>query len=165
MSYQPARRLTAVFKKDKIKQTKLVGFMFKISTRTQYGLRLMIYLARHKKRICPLEEIAKQEKLPFNYLEKIIGRLKKDGLVKARKGSRGGYFLARKADRITLKEVVFSLEPRKYLVRCADEQGRKYCSLEKKCLAKKFWQKIQQSLEESLSSITLADLLPQKYED
>ncbi len=136
--------------------------MFNISTKSQYGLRAMVYLARRYKNICPLEEISKKENISFDYLEKIISRLKKAGLIEAKKGSRGGYFLARHPSKIRIKEIILALENKKSLVKCIAKDKHYYCSLEKRCLTKNFWQKIQKSIEQTLDSVTLADLICQK---
>jgi len=129
--------------------------MLKISTKSQYGLRAMVYLARCKKTVCPLKAISKEERISFDYLEKILSRLEKAGLVKAKKGAQGGYFLSKKPSGIKIREIISALEGNKGLVKCI---GLK-CPLEKKCLAKSFWYKIQKTLDTALNSITLADLI------
>jgi Rrf2 family transcriptional regulator, cysteine metabolism repressor len=133
--------------------------MFKVSTRSRYGLRVMVYLARSKNEISCLREIAFKEKLSFVYLEKIVSRLKKAGLVKSQKGSQGGYFLALKPNQIKISQIIFALEDKKQLVDCVAQNKKEHCFLEKKCLAKVFWQRIQKSIENTLNSTTLADLI------
>ncbi|MFH1582469.1 MAG: Rrf2 family transcriptional regulator [bacterium] len=135
--------------------------MFKISTKSQYGLRAMIYLARCKKKICPLKDISKGEEISFDYLEKIISKLEKSGLVKAKKGSQGGYYLSKKPSRIKIGEIIYSLEGDKQLVKCISYGNLKkiVCSREKGCYAKLLWEKVHDSLKKTLNSITLADLI------
>jgi len=131
--------------------------MLKISTKSQYGLRAMVYLAKCKKDICPLKLISKEEGISFDYLEKILSRLEKNGLVMAKKGVQGGYFLAKKPSKIRISEIISSLEDSRGLVRCTVKG--KSCPMARKCLAKSFWFKIQKTLDSALSSITLADLI------
>lgn len=131
--------------------------MLKISTKSQYGLRAMVYLAKHKKIICPIKTISKDEGISFDYLEKIISKLEKKGLVFAKKGVLGGYYLGRAPSKIRIGEIVTALEGRTTLVKCLP--GGCYCPREKKCLAKSFWIKIQKTLDFALNSITLADLI------
>lgn len=147
--------MTKGFEKNKIKPTNLVGFIMKISKKTQYGLRAMIYLARQKHKICSLREIAKKEKIPFDYLEKIILKLRKSGLVKAKKGTEGGYFLAKKPEKIKIGQIINALEGQTLLVSCL----KYFCPMEKKCLAKNFWRKLSKSLISSLNSESLANLI------
>jgi len=135
--------------------------MIKISTKFQYGLRAMVYLARFQDKICPLRVISKKEGISFDYLEKIILKLEKTGLIKAKKGSQGGYFLGREPSKIKIGEIIRTLEGNTGLVKCiATGKERKYhCPRERKCLTKNFWKKIQDSLNSALDSITLADLI------
>ena len=131
--------------------------MLKISTKSQYGLRAMVYLAKCKRAVCPLKSISKEERISFDYLEKILSKLEKAVLVKAKKGVQGGYFLAKKPSKIRISEIICALEGNRGLVRCT-AKGRR-CPMEKKCLAKSFWLKIQKTLDTALNSITLADLV------
>jgi Rrf2 family protein len=131
----------------------------RISTKSQYGLRAIVFLARSKEKICPLRVISKKEGLSFDYLEKIIAKLEKAGLVKSKKGSQGGYFLAKKPERIKIGKIILALEGKGGLVKCIAKERRYRCPLERKCLTKGLWQKIQSSIEKTLNSITLADLI------
>ncbi len=131
--------------------------MLRISTKSQYGLRAMVYLAKYKEKICPLKEISQKEEISFDYLEKIISKLEKAGLIKAKKGPQGGYFLAKPPEKIKIGEIIRPLEGEKGLVKCM--AGGYRCPMEKKCLSKKFWGRIQNVLNSVLDSITLADLI------
>jgi len=135
--------------------------MFKISTKSQYGLRAMVYLARFQDKICPLRVISKKEGISFDYLEKIILKLEKTGLIKAKKGSQGGYFLGREPSKIKIGEIIRTLEGNAGLVKCITlgKGGKYHCPKERECLTKNFWKKIQDSLNSALNSITLADLI------
>ena len=96
----------------KIKPTKFVGFYMKISKKSQYGLRAMVYLASLclKKKPCPLKEVSKVEGIPFDFLEKIFSELQQEGLIKSRKEARGGYFLAKSPRKISVREILVVLE-------------------------------------------------------
>jgi len=136
----------------------------KISTKSQYGLRAMVYLAKvfKKNKVFPLREIAKKEGISFDYLEKIISKLEKTGLLRAKKGVQGGYFLAKSPSKIRLGEIIRALEGEVSLVKCIAKNERYICPREKKCLAKNFWKKVQDSLNSVLNSLTLADLIKRK---
>ncbi len=71
------------------------------STKAEYGVRVMVELARRAGgEPVPLAEIAAHDGLPLAYLEHLVARLRKAGLVDSRRGSRGGYMLARDAHEI-----------------------------------------------------------------
>ena len=77
------------------------------STKAEYGVRVMVELARRAgEDPIPLAEIAAHDGLPLAYLEHLVARLRKAGLVDSRRGSRGGYLLARSPTEITMAEVV-----------------------------------------------------------
>jgi Rrf2 family protein len=126
----------------------------KISTKSQYGLRAMIYLAKHykKKDFYSLKEIAKKEGIPFDYLEKIMEKLREKGLLKTKKGIGGGYSLAFPPKKITLAEIVGALEEIKPLD-CF------LCPKMKTCQAKEAWGEFHASINETLRSINLEDLI------
>src|SRR5438045_9726248 len=81
------------------------------STKAEYGVRVMVELAKHAgEEPVPLAEIAAKDRLPLAYLEHLVARLRKAGLVDSRRGSRGGYLLARSPVDITMAEIVEALE-------------------------------------------------------
>jgi Rrf2 family protein len=125
----------------------------KISSKTRYGLRAMAYLAKSfkDKKFCSLKEISQAEQIPFDYLEKILAQLKKKKLIKTKKGSRGGYILAKRPQKIYLNEIVAALEDMEP-VKCS------LCQRKKICLTKNFWEGFQESIQEFLSSVNLKDL-------
>jgi len=126
----------------------------RVSKKAQYGLRAMVYLAKHssKNRVCPIKEISEKEKIPFDFLEKIISELEETGLVEAKKGVQGGYFLTKEPKKITAGEIVRALEST-VPVSCAG------CQMARVCSAKNLWQEVKNSLDSTLDLTTLADLI------
>lgn len=130
----------------------------KISTKSRYGLRAMFYLAKSGK-ICSAKEIARKEKIPFDFLEKIFSKLQKEGLIKSKRGIKGGYFLAKTPKRITVGEILKTLENKEiFSITCLKRQHLS----KKKCPIRNVWDKILKVLNFTLEKITLADLI--KYE-
>ncbi len=92
------------------------------STKAEYGVRVMVELARQAgDEPIPLAEIAERGGLPLAYLEHLAARLRKAGLVDSRRGSRGGYLLARSPTEITMAEVVEALEGSIAPIECISE--------------------------------------------
>lgn len=118
----------------------------------------MVFLAQGGKAVFSLREVSKKEEIPFDYLGKIFSKLEKAGLVSSRKGVRGGYFLKKNPAKIKVLEIIRSLEGEISLVKCVNKQ-KNICPQSKKCLTKSFWQKIQNTLESALNSISLGDLI------
>jgi Rrf2 family protein len=136
----------------------------KISKRTQYGLRAMVCLAQafqNKEKICSLKEISEKENISFDYLEKIVSQLEKKGFIESKRGAKGGYFLKQPPKKIKVGEIVKTLEGTMAPVRCvAVEKKERYnCPRKRSCKTLNVWRKIQNVLDSTLNSITLADLI------
>jgi Rrf2 family cysteine metabolism transcriptional repressor len=136
------------------------------STKAEYGVRVMVELARRAGQDpVPLAEIAAHDGLPLAYLEHLVARLRKAGLVDSRRGSRGGYLLARPATEITMAEVVAALEGAIAPIECISEaaDGSIVCSRESSpdhvCPTKLLWTRVRMSIVSTLRETTLADLL------
>ena len=128
----------------------------KISNKSRYGLRAMVYLAKNKK-ICSIKEISQKENIPFDFLEKIVSKLEKEGLVKSQRGAQGGYFLACPPQEISLGKILKTLEGTIFSISCRKDPSSQ--RKKKKCPIKKVWEKIQNILTSTLDSITLADII------
>jgi Rrf2 family protein len=136
------------------------------STKAEYGVRVMVELARRAgDEPVPLAEIASHDGLPLAYLEHLVARLRKAGLVDSRRGSRGGYMLARAASEITMAEVVEALEGSIAPIECISQapDGSIVCSREAGadhvCPTKLLWTRVRFSIVTTLRETTLADLL------
>jgi Rrf2 family cysteine metabolism transcriptional repressor len=136
------------------------------STKAEYGVRVMVELARRAgEDPVPLAEIAAHDGLPLAYLEHLVARLRKAGLVDSRRGSRGGYLLARPPEQITMAEVVAALEGSIAPIECISEaaDGSIVCTRESSpdhvCPTKLLWTRVRMSIVSTLRETTLADLL------
>jgi Rrf2 family iron-sulfur cluster assembly transcriptional regulator len=133
----------------------------KLSTRSRYGTRLMLDLARsYDRRATPLAQIAKSQNLSVKYLEQLIIPLKASGLIRSVRGARGGYRLAQSPGRITVGQIVEVLEGGLSLVECVENP--KVCKLQADCLTRPVWQGVSRLLKDHLSSLTLQDVLEGK---
>jgi Rrf2 family transcriptional regulator, cysteine metabolism repressor len=147
------------------------------STKAEYGVRVMVALARRAGAtdgagpdaaldpVVALAEIAEHDGLPLAYLEHLVARLRKAGLVDSRRGSRGGYLLARPAAEITMAEVVEALEGSIAPIECISlgADGSVKCSRESDpnhvCPTKLLWARVRGSIVSTLRETTLADLV------
>lgn len=130
----------------------------KLSTRTRYGVRLMLDLAqKYGGGPVLLKDVAKEEDLSEKYLSLIVLPLKASGLIKALRGAGGGYTLSRDPSEITLKEIVESLEGKVFLVDCVPDP--KSCRRSAGCVTRDVWQIVADKIAETLGSMTLSDLV------
>lgn len=130
----------------------------KISTRSKYGLKAIANLAL-KQKCCSVKAIAKEEHIPYVYLEKIFARLKKDGIIEVKRGVKGGYYLSRDPKNINIGEIMQSLEGKFTPVQCVSDDQKYLCPHSCQCLTQRMWKKIQDSFTETLKSISLASLI------
>jgi Rrf2 family cysteine metabolism transcriptional repressor len=129
----------------------------KLSTKTQYGTRLMFELAlNYKKGVIRLSEIVKSQGLSEKYSEQIISQLKAGGLVLAQRGAEGGYILSKPASQITLKEIVESLEGTLALVSADENPDHSESSV---FIRQRVWEQLSRSFEETLEKISLEELV------
>lgn len=130
----------------------------KFSTRTTYGVRAMLALARgYGRGTCQLREIAERENLPANYLEQLMVPLRKAGFVLATRGAGGGYTLSRAPEAINLAELVETLEGPLTLVETGEDKG--CCGHPASCALCDLWGQASQALLDVLREQTLASML------
>jgi Rrf2 family transcriptional regulator, cysteine metabolism repressor len=132
----------------------------KITTRTEYGIRVLVTLARgaEEDRCQSLTEIARREKLPHAYLEQIIGDLRRAELVTATRGQSGGYRLGRPAGEIQMADVVRALEGPILEMPCAGMDDLEHCDRPQPCSVHEIFQRVYESLSASLSTTNLAEV-------
>lgn len=134
----------------------------KLSTRSRYGLRLMLALARnYGKGNTFLKDIAREEEISEKYLSIIIIPLKGIGLVNSVRGSSGGYTLAKAPSQITLKNIVDVFEG-DCLVDCV--KNPRACPRVNTCATRDIWTLLGGKISEILNSITLEQLVAMNNE-
>ena len=130
----------------------------RLSTRSRYGVRLMLALAMNKsKEPVFLKDIANSEEISEKYLSQIIMPLKAKGLVATFRGAHGGYLLGKPASEITLRNIVEPLEGDLSLVDCVGNPG--ICDKSTACAAKQVWDEMSSILLGFLDTFTLDDLI------
>ncbi len=133
----------------------------KISTKSRYGLRALVDLAVHSTGDpVPLIHIANRQNLSVNYLEQVFSLLKKAKIVKSTKGSQGGYILTKQPDETTVGDIIRAIEGEILIV---DEEVKKsetslICQNMQVCLQREVWDKINQSVNETINQMTLDEL-------
>lgn len=130
----------------------------RLSTRSRYGVRLMLALGANKQnKPVFLKDIASSEELSEKYLSQIIIPLKAKGLVTTFRGAHGGYLLSRSASEITLRDIIESLEGDLGLVDCVGNPG--VCEKSNECTTREVWDEMSLLLLNFLDAFTLDDLI------
>lgn len=132
----------------------------KLSTKGRYGLRAMIDLARYSENEpVSISSIAARQDISERYLEQLVGLLKKAGLVRSIRGATGGYVLARNSGEISVGDVLRALEGSLEPVKCAAFYSEEGCMASDGCVTKYVWQKINESINETVNHIMLDELV------
>lgn len=133
----------------------------RITTWAEYGVICALHLARRAAE-GPVagRELAQRERLPADYVEQILLRLRRAGIVSSTRGARGGYELARPANSITVREVIVAAELETFDLHCVSHPvDAARCSDSGNCSIRPVWLMLQQRINDVLDSVVLSDLL------
>ena len=138
----------------------------RVTTWTEYSLIIALHLAkrgRSGRDPVAARELAEIERLPADYVEQILLRLRRASLVESVRGARGGYYLARDPGAITVFDVMTASEHQTFEINCASHPvDAERCSPGSACSIRPVWHALQRRIDELLSGITLADLLKEQ---
>ena len=141
--------------------------VMKISTKGRYALRMMCTLAANDNGTAiPLRDIAESQNISVKYLEQIVILLSRAGFVKSVRGAQGGYILKRSPKDISVGDVLRALEGDLRPVDCLaiEDENETHCENADLCVTKYVWTRISESINDTVNSITLQDLLNQNKE-
>jgi Rrf2 family protein len=136
----------------------------KLSTRSRYGARILVDLARNNDQgPVQIGEISKRQEISVKYLEQLIRPLKKAKLVTSVRGPKGGHLLREKPENITLGQIVRLFEGQTDLVECVSFPEK--CAMSDDCQVRLAWRDATRVLYEKLDSTTIANLLNGNYSE
>lgn len=128
--------------------------MFDLKKKTEYGLQLMIALAkRFSQGPLSLRQLAKEEKLPYKFLEQLVFPLRMSGLIGAKEGKAGGYFLTKSPSKVSVSQVVEAIEGPMDLGHCFG------CPKASSCGQKDIWSEVGEKINQTMKGKTLKDLI------
>ena len=130
----------------------------KLSTRCRYGIHAMFDLAQnYGNGPQAIREIADRQLVPEQYLEQIIGVLRRKGYVKSTRGAQGGYVLARSPDQISVGELICLLNGPVMIAECMGDADS--CVRSGQCPSRLVWERLTACIHDVIDSITLQDML------
>lgn len=133
----------------------------RITTLAEYGVICALHLARRADE-GPVtgRDIAERERLPGDYVEQILLRLRRAGIVRSTRGARGGYALARAAEDISIRQVIEASEETTFDLHCVSHPvAEERCSLAQTCSIRPVWMLLQRKIDDVLDGVRLSDLL------
>ena len=138
----------------------------RITTWAEYGIICALHLARRSGH-GPVtgREIAALERLPADYVEQILLRLRRAEIVRSTRGAHGGYALARPPAQVSIRDVIAASELSTFDLHCVSHPvGEERCSDAGNCSIRPVWMLLQQRIDEVLESVNLGDLLADEPE-
>lgn len=133
----------------------------RITTWAEYGVICALHLAKRSNESAVTgRDIATRERLPADYVEQILLRLRRAGIVSSTRGARGGYSLTRPAADITVREIIAAAELVTFDLHCETHPVDEVrCSSAHECSIRPVWVMLQRRIDEVLDGVFLADLL------
>ncbi len=130
----------------------------KLSTRTRYGIRALIDLARNmKEKPVSIKDIAGRQKISTRYLENIFHQLKAAGILGSLKGKGGGFYLVKPLKDINILSLIDILDGEFAIIDCLLDESS--CENIDGCFTRVTWNKINKKIRSAFSEVTLEDIL------
>lgn len=132
--------------------------MLRLSTKGQYGVRAMYEIARgYPETPVTIKEISERQDVSVAYLEQILNKLRKAGLIRSIKGPGGGYILNKSPEKVSIASILNELEGPVALTSCLDPEGG--CVRVDSCVTHLLWKALGEQVEAFLKTITLKNLI------
>jgi len=133
----------------------------RITTLAEYGVICALHLARRSDE-GPItgREIAESEQLPGDYVEQILLRLRRAGIIRSTRGAHGGYTLAKDASAISIRDVIAASETTTFDLHCVSHPvDDERCAASHACSIRPVWLLLQQKIDAVLDGVHLSDLM------
>jgi len=131
--------------------------MIRMTKQADYGTVLLTFFAReHDKSMLSARDLAGRAQLPLPTVTKILKMLARGGVLVSHRGVKGGYSLARPAERITVAEIITALEGPIAITQCS--LNARGCDQEPVCPVRPNWQRIDHAVRHALDEVTLAEM-------
>jgi Rrf2 family iron-sulfur cluster assembly transcriptional regulator len=133
----------------------------RLSTKSRYGLRALFDMAYNSGTLpVQIKDISRRQEISPRYLEQIFQSLKRAGILKSKRGPQGGYYLARKPEQISVREILEAAEGDTMLVDCTNGKKPKknVCPFDAGCVTQTVWKEATEKLNEFLTEMTLKTL-------
>ena len=138
----------------------------KLSTQEEYGLRLLVQMARHQERSLTLSDLSRLEGVSQPNVAKIMRTLRKAGFVTSTRGQAGGYTLARPAAQVRVGDVLSAMGGRLYDAGFCDRHAgvEDSCAHSGDCSIRPVLMQVQLAIDQVLGKLTLGQLLCSEIE-
>lgn len=130
--------------------------MLRISKLADYAVIVMAEMAKHAQASCSGQQLAELTQIALPTVRKILKLLLQSNLLVSTRGTKGGYALARAADKISLIDVVIAIDGPLAITECCHTDRQ--CERDACCPSRSNWQVINHSIRQILSAISVAQM-------
>ena len=131
----------------------------KLSTRGEYAARAVLELSLHYgQNPVKIREIAERQDIPQKYLETILLTLQRAGVARSKRGARGGYYLAKPPEAITVGEVIRAMDGPLAPIGCVSVTAHEFCPREGACGLELVWREARDAVASILDNTTFANV-------
>ena len=131
----------------------------KLSTRGNYGVRAVYELAcNYGNGLVQIKQISERQDIPLKYLEQLLHRLKRSGIIESVRGPSGGYVLTDDPANLSIGDVFKVLEGPFQMSGCMQSGSKDHCRRMENCISNILWSTLEQKFEQVLDEISLLDL-------
>jgi Rrf2 family transcriptional regulator, iron-sulfur cluster assembly transcription factor len=131
----------------------------KLTTQSRYGVRAIFDIAYHSEGLdTQVNDISRRQGISSRYIEQIFQKLRKGKIIGSRRGPKGGYFLAKKPEEISIGEIIRITENGLAPVFCVSDNSKKTCDRSGECVTRSIWCEAGRRLNEYFDSVTIKDL-------
>ena len=131
----------------------------KISTKGRYSLRMLLDLAEHRNEgFISLKDISERQGISKKYLEQLVTLLNRPDIMRANRGNKGGYMLAKEPAQYTVGQILRIAEGGLHPVSCLEDIPNR-CDRSEFCKTLPVWQGLEKAISGYLDGITLQDIL------
>lgn len=131
----------------------------KISTKGKYALRVLVDIATASEPLVSLNDISGRQNISVKYLEQIAAILKDAGLLESARGANGGYRLGKKAEDISVAEILIATGDAPKFAACVDAD----CPKSSTCKTGGIWITLAKLINDYLKNLSLSDLINQTF--
>ncbi len=135
----------------------------RLSAKGRYAVNAMVELAvNYRRRPLSVKAISRKNNVSTGYLEQLLYRLGKSGLIGSVRGPGGGFFLRKEPGKVSILEIIEAIEEPVLPVHCGDgrerRRGADTCARIGSCASRLLWRRLRDRIREVLRETTLEDL-------
>ncbi len=134
----------------------------RLTTKSRYGTRLVLDIAVYgREKPVPLSDVSRRQNISLKYLEQLVGKLNKAGIIESHRGPFGGHMLVKSPEDITIGAIVRILEESTAITDCAEQEKQVcgVCNRAGDCLSRWVWIEASHAMFDRLDNITISSLL------